>query len=44
MVRLNIGDVFEIETSNGLAFFQYVHHDKIIGSLIRILPKFSWGN
>lgn len=39
MVRLKTGDVFEIETSNGLAFFQYVHKDETIGSLIRILPS-----
>jgi hypothetical protein len=38
LVRLKIGDVFEIETSNGIAFFQYVHKNDDLGSLIRILP------
>lgn len=43
MVPLKIGDVFEIETSKGIAFFQYVHKDETIGSLIRILPSLHEG-
>lgn len=39
LVCLKNGDVFEIETLNGFAFFQYVHKDEVIGSLIRILPN-----
>ncbi len=39
MVRLKIGDVFEIVTSNGIGLFQYVHKDETIGQLIRILPN-----
>ena len=38
VVRLKIGDVFEIVTSNGTGLFQYVHKDETIGELIRILP------
>jgi hypothetical protein len=44
LVRLKIGDVFEIETSNGIAFFQYVHENEDIGSLIRILPIIHMDN
>lgn len=36
---LKIGDVFSIETLNGIAYFQYVHKNEDIGSLIRILPN-----
>ena len=39
MTLLKIGDVFGIETSNGIAYFQYVHKNEDIGSLIRILPN-----
>ena len=38
MVRIKIGDVFEIETSNGIAFIQYVYKNDDLGPLIRILP------
>ncbi|MCQ6268743.1 hypothetical protein M1K46_24525 [Fictibacillus sp. WQ 8-8] len=38
MARIKIGDVFEIETLNGIGLFQYVHKDKTMGHLIRILP------
>ncbi|MFJ5770116.1 hypothetical protein [Psychrobacillus sp. NPDC093180] len=38
MVRLNIGEVFEVVTLNGIGLFQYVHKDETIGELIRILP------
>ncbi|CAM5222319.1 putative protein OS=Ureibacillus acetophenoni OX=614649 GN=SAMN05877842_11710 PE=4 SV=1 [Ureibacillus acetophenoni] len=43
MVRLKIGDLFEIETTKGLAYFQYVHKDETIGSLIRILLSLHLG-
>ncbi|MCM3711850.1 hypothetical protein [Sporosarcina luteola] len=39
MALLKIGDVFGIETSNGIAYFQYVHKNEVMGSLIRILPN-----
>lgn len=38
LARIKIGDVFEIETLNGIGLFQYVHKDKAMGHLIRILP------
>jgi hypothetical protein len=38
MKKLQIGDVFEINTPNGNAYVQYVHQHKTIGELIRILP------
>ena len=34
VVRLKIGDVFEIVTSNGTGLFQYVHKDETIGELL----------
>ncbi|MGE7666988.1 hypothetical protein ACQKMN_14865 [Ureibacillus composti] len=43
MVRLKMGDVFEILTSNSLGIFQYVHKDERIGPLIRILPNLNKG-
>jgi hypothetical protein len=39
VVRLKVGDVFEIITSNGIGLFQYVHKHETIGQLIRILPN-----
>lgn len=36
--RLKVGDVFEISTPNGNAFFQYVHNESDTGQLIKILP------
>ncbi|PIC62581.1 hypothetical protein CSV79_16305 [Sporosarcina sp. P13] len=44
MALLKIGDVFGIETSNGIAYFQYVHKNEEIGSLIRILPNLNQDN
>ncbi|TCI49560.1 hypothetical protein EVJ30_14635 [Exiguobacterium sp. SH5S13] len=38
MTRIKIGDVFKINTPNGEAYLQYVHEDKTIGELVRILP------
>jgi hypothetical protein len=38
MMKINIGDVFGIGTSKGDGYFQYIHHHKTIGELIRILP------
>lgn len=35
---IKAGDVFSIGTSNGLAFFQYVTKNKLMGQLIRVLP------
>ena len=39
MVRLKIGNVFKVATSNGICLFQYAYKDERIGSLIRILPN-----
>lgn len=36
--RARIGDVFEIQTSIGLAYVQYTHHRDDWGALIRVLP------
>lgn len=38
MVRLKVGDVFEIHTPRGKAYIQYVSNDEVIGELIRVLP------
>jgi hypothetical protein len=35
--RIKLGDVFEIITPKGSAFFQYTHQNKQMGALIRIL-------
>ncbi|MFC4322018.1 hypothetical protein [Litchfieldia salsa] len=43
-MRIKIGDVFQIETSKGLAFFQYVLKHDSMGSLIRILPNLHKDN
>ncbi|WLD93781.1 hypothetical protein [Alkalihalobacillus sp. AL-G] len=39
MARLKIGDVFEITTTKGKGYFQYVHKDEMMGQLIRLLPN-----
>ena len=36
--RPKIGDICEIKTSKGFAYFQYTHKHPSYGSLIRILP------
>ncbi len=42
-MRINIGDIFEIETPIGLAYVHFIHQDNSIGELIRILPGiYSW--
>lgn len=33
-----IGDIAEIETSAGLSYVQYVHDDRDMGQLVRVLP------
>jgi hypothetical protein len=38
MKRLKIGDVFEIKTPKGNAYFQYAFQNETVGELIRILP------
>ena len=38
--RKKIGDVYEIKTSKGLAYFQYTHENEKMGSLIRVLDEF----
>ena len=36
--RLQIGDVYEIETPAGLAYIQYTHDGGNMGALVRVLP------
>lgn len=38
-MRPRIGDVFEIETSRGLAYLQYTHRHDQFGELVRVLPE-----
>lgn len=40
MAKSEIGDIIEIKTAKGLAFGQFTHQDKVMGSLLRILPGF----
>ena len=37
MVKIKIGDTFEINTHKGKGYFQYVHSHRTIGELIRVL-------
>lgn len=37
MKKLQIGDVFELETPKGLAYLQYTHDTKSDGALVRVL-------
>lgn len=39
MRRIKIGDVFEIKTSKGKGYIQYVFANKTVGELIRVFPK-----
>lgn len=36
-IRIQIGDIFEIVTPSGLAYFQYTHRKGAFGALIRVL-------
>ncbi len=36
MARIKLGDIFEIKTAKGYAYFQYVHSDKLEGELIKV--------
>src|SRR5262249_40506795 len=36
--RARVGDILEIRTSAGLAYFQYTHQHPEYGGLIRVLP------
>lgn len=38
MKRIKIGDVFEIDVTQGKAYFQYVYNNESITELIRVLP------
>jgi hypothetical protein len=38
MAKIKIGDIFEIKTPIGSAYLHYIHKDKTIGDLIRVLP------
>src|ERR1041384_7487522 len=33
-----IGDIYEIKTRSGLAYFQYAHDGEDMGHLVRVLP------
>ncbi len=35
-----LGDIIEVNTRNGFAYFQFINKEPIYGSLIRILPGF----
>ena len=37
--RITRGDIFEIETPRGLAYFQVTHRDAVHGYLIRVLDR-----
>lgn len=37
MAKIKIGDIFEISTSDGLAYIHYVFKDPSIGDLVRVL-------
>jgi hypothetical protein len=37
---VRIGDVLEVPTPRGLAYVQYTHYQKPLGTLIRVLPGF----
>jgi hypothetical protein len=37
--RPRFGDVFEIRTTDGFGYFQYVDRDPIMGPRIRVLPE-----
>ena len=39
MARVKLGDIFELETKKGKAYFQCVHIDKLEGELIKVLNK-----
>ena len=36
--KSQIGDVYEIKTSAGLAYVQYTHDGRDMGQLVRVLP------
>lgn len=38
MKKIEIGDLFEIDTPRGKGYFQYAYSDKLNGALIRVLP------
>lgn len=38
MVKIKVGDIFEIKTPKGNAYLHYVYKDNLTGDLIRILP------
>jgi hypothetical protein len=38
MIKIKIGDIFEINTPKGKAYLHYIYKDKAIGDLIRVLP------
>ena len=39
MARVKLGDIFEIKTSKGYAYFHYVYKDNQLGQLIKVLTK-----
>jgi hypothetical protein len=37
MIKIKIGDIFEINTPKGKAYLHYIYNDKTLGELVRIL-------
>ncbi|MBC7487756.1 MAG: hypothetical protein H7282_13485 [Cytophagaceae bacterium] len=38
MMRIKLGDIFEINTVKGKAYLHYIYKDPTIGDLVRVLP------
>ncbi|NAS14136.1 hypothetical protein [Poritiphilus flavus] len=42
-IKINLGDIFKIQTKKGYAFMQCVHSDKLEGEIIKVFYKI-WDN
>lgn len=38
MIKIKIGDIFELQTSKGIAYLYFVHKDSLTGEMIKVLP------
>jgi hypothetical protein len=38
MIKIKIGDIFEINTPKGKAYLHYIYKDRTMGDLVRVLP------